>query len=417
MCEAYIMNYTHNEGESNTRFICAMYLKSPKYRCYHDIIVPSPTLGSQIDHVVTSQFGIFVIESKDMLGRIFGSPLDTRWTYLLGRKKYQFYNPLKQNNSHINALAKYLEMGTEKFFSVIVFWGDCKLETRASANIFKERLFINYIRNKKKILLSKDQLLDIQLSLKMLIDKTTIKQKKSRDEILSNSTQCPLCGGRLIKRTIVKPDSNIYKFLGCSNYPQCDYSREVDVFFEETHSRKNRVENNINSIIKEEEMSELKSITIYTDGSCSGNPGPGGYGIILKYKDSKKEISGGYRKTTNNRMEIMAAIIGLESLKEKCRVKVISDSQYLVKAISEGWAKRWKTNNWQRNKKDKAINIDLWERLLKLCDEHEVEFEWTKGHDNYLENERCDQLANEAARISDLPIDEVYENVSNLNLF
>lgn len=157
-------------------------------------------------------------------------------------------------------------------------------------------------------------------------------------------------------------------------------------------------------------MSELKDVIIYTDGASKGNPGPGGYGVILQYGNNKKEISGGYRKTTNNRMEIMAAIVGLEALKEKCRVIVYSDSEYLVKAISLGWAKRWKENDWKRNKKDKAVNPDLWDRLLRLCSAHEVEFKWVKGHNSQSQNERCDQLATEAAGKPGLPADKGYEN-------
>lgn len=157
--------------------------------------------------------------------------------------------------------------------------------------------------------------------------------------------------------------------------------------------------------------SELKKVTVYTDGACSGNPGPGGYGVILQYGNTQKKKTGGFRKTTNNRMEIMAAIVGLESLKEKCHVTIYSDSQYLVKAISEGWAKQWKENGWKRNKKDKAINPDLWDKLLKLCSLHDVEFKWIKGHDYHTENERCDQLAAEAASASNLSIDYEYENL------
>lgn len=157
-------------------------------------------------------------------------------------------------------------------------------------------------------------------------------------------------------------------------------------------------------------MNEMKNVIIYTDGACLGNPGPGGYGVIFQYKDKKREESGGFRKTTNNRMEIMAAIVGLQSLKEKCHVTVYSDSEYLVKAIAEGWAKRWRENGWKRNKKDKAVNADLWDKLLKLCDYHETEFKWVRAHDNIIENERCDQLATKAANTPNLPIDDGYEN-------
>jgi ribonuclease HI len=163
---------------------------------------------------------------------------------------------------------------------------------------------------------------------------------------------------------------------------------------------------------KRTDKMDLKDVTIYTDGACSGNPGPGGYGVVLFYGDFKKEKCGGFRKTTNNRMEIMAAIVGLESLKEKCHVTVHSDSEYLVKTMSEGWAKRWKDNNWKRNNKDKATNIDLWDKLLKLCELHEVEFKWVKGHDSHTENNRCDQIAVKAMNMPDLQVDTGYEGLS-----
>ncbi len=140
-------------------------------------------------------------------------------------------------------------------------------------------------------------------------------------------------------------------------------------------------------------MSNLKKVEIFTDGACSGNPGPGGYGVILKYGTNKKELSGGEAKTTNNRMELTAAIIGLEALKEPCHVTLYSDSKYLVDAIQKGWAVKWRANNWMRTKKDAALNPDLWEKLLTLLDIHEVEFVWVKGHAGHPENERCDHLA------------------------
>jgi ribonuclease HI len=155
-------------------------------------------------------------------------------------------------------------------------------------------------------------------------------------------------------------------------------------------------------------MERIKQVTIYTDGACLGNPGPGGYGIILLYQGHKRELSGGYQNTTNNRMEIMAAIVGLEALKKKCRVTLYSDSEYLVKAMSRGWAKRWQANGWKRNKREKALNADLWERLLQLCEYHEVQFSWVKGHAETPENTRCDELAVQAAQEPNLPRDEGY---------
>lgn len=142
---------------------------------------------------------------------------------------------------------------------------------------------------------------------------------------------------------------------------------------------------------------DLKQITLYTDGACIGNPGPGGYGAVLLYGGRRRELSGGVRLTTNNRMEILAAIVGLEALKERCAVTVYSDSQYLVDAMTQGWAARWRANGWKRNKKEHASNADLWARLLDLCASHEVRFVWVKGHAGNRENERCDQLAERAA--------------------
>jgi ribonuclease HI len=155
---------------------------------------------------------------------------------------------------------------------------------------------------------------------------------------------------------------------------------------------------------------EIKKVIIYTDGACTGNPGPGGYGVVLQYRGVRKELSGGFRLTTNNRMEIMAAIVGLRALKHRCSVTIYTDSQYLRDSIMKGWAKRWRANGWKRNKKDKAVNPDLWEQLLSLCEQHEVTFEWVRGHSGNPENERCDELAVRAAQQENLPIDTAYED-------
>ncbi len=152
----------------------------------------------------------------------------------------------------------------------------------------------------------------------------------------------------------------------------------------------------------------LKKVTIYTDGACQGNPGPGGYGVVLLYGDLRRELSGGFRLTTNNRMEILAAIEGLSALRERCAVTLYTDSQYLSNAITKGWAKRWRANCWKRNKNDYALNPDLWERLLELCGRHEVTFVWVRGHAGNTENERCDFLSVTAALGKDLPEDREY---------
>jgi len=154
---------------------------------------------------------------------------------------------------------------------------------------------------------------------------------------------------------------------------------------------------------------ELKSVTIYTDGGCLGNPGPGGYGVVLLYGQKRREMSGGFRLTTNNRMEIMAAIVGLETLRYRCHVTIYTDSQYLVRSITQGWAARWRANGWKRNAKERAVNPDLWERLLDLCAQHDVHFEWVKGHAGNPENECCDRLSVQATKGKDLPVDLGYE--------
>lgn len=140
-------------------------------------------------------------------------------------------------------------------------------------------------------------------------------------------------------------------------------------------------------------MGELKQVELFTDGACSGNPGPGGWGCILRHNGVSKELSGGEAATTNNRMELTALIQGLSALKYPCRVTVYSDSKYVLDAITQGWAKKWQANGWMRNKKEKALNPDLWEKLLGLLERHEAEFIWVKGHAAHPENERCDELA------------------------
>jgi len=152
-----------------------------------------------------------------------------------------------------------------------------------------------------------------------------------------------------------------------------------------------------------------KQVVIYTDGACEGNPGPGGYGVVINHVGRRKELSGGFRLTTNNRMEIYAAIKGLEELNEPCQVTLYSDSEYLVNAMTQGWVLRWRANHWKRNKREKALNVDLWERLLALCERHQVEFVWVKGHAGLRENERCDRLSLEALKRQNLPSDEGYE--------
>ena len=137
----------------------------------------------------------------------------------------------------------------------------------------------------------------------------------------------------------------------------------------------------------------MKKVEIFTDGACSGNPGPGGWGAILRYNGVEKELSGGESNTTNNRMELSAVIFALEALKEPCEVELYSDSQYVCNALTLGWAKKWWAQGWMRNKKEPALNPELWEKLLIQYERHTVHVNWVKGHAGHPENERCDRLA------------------------
>jgi ribonuclease HI len=160
-------------------------------------------------------------------------------------------------------------------------------------------------------------------------------------------------------------------------------------------------------------MVEVKHVDAYTDGACIGNPGPGGFGIVLLYGPHRRELSGGYCRTTNNRMELLAAVMALQALKEVCHVRLFSDSQYLVAMMRDDWPRRWEANGWRRSKKGAVANPDLWATLLRLCEKHRVDFIWVKGHAGKVENERCDSLAMQAALQPDLPADEGYEAALN----
>ena len=157
----------------------------------------------------------------------------------------------------------------------------------------------------------------------------------------------------------------------------------------------------------------MKKVNIYTDGACSGNPGPGGWGAVLVYNGIQKELSGGERETTNNRMELTAVITALEALKEPCEVELTSDSKYVVDAIEKGWLESWRKNGWRKSDKSAVLNRELWERLVPLLARHNVKFCWIKGHAGHPENERCDALAvaagaGAASRGIPLPEDEGY---------
>jgi ribonuclease HI len=199
--------------------------------------------------------------------------------------------------------------------------------------------------------------------------------------------------------------------------------KEAEDFFRENEGKKSnkvkpkasptkpRASSTSKPATKPKTASGDSGIVIYTDGGCSpSNPGPGGYGVvIMRGKKKVKELSGGYRFTTNNRMELMACIVGLGFLKRPSNVILHSDSKYVVNGITKGWAERWRANGWMKNKREAAVNPDLWKKLLELCEKHDVRFEWVKGHAGNMGNERCDQLANREAAKKRLPADKGYE--------
>lgn len=149
-------------------------------------------------------------------------------------------------------------------------------------------------------------------------------------------------------------------------------------------------------------------VIIYTDGACEGNPGRGGYGVVMLWGEKRKELSGGFQRTTNNRMELLAVIEALSVLKQPCAVTLYSDSNYVVNAMNKGWVQAWQRKGWRNSKNQPTPNVDLWKRLLALCEQHDVEFIWVKGHSGIKENERCDALAADALQAPNLPIDTGY---------
>lgn len=165
-----------------------------------------------------------------------------------------------------------------------------------------------------------------------------------------------------------------------------------------------------------DKWNEMPIIDLYSDGEAEPNPGNGGYGIILTWKGYRKEFAQGYKLTTNNRMELLGVITGLEKLKTKSVVNIYTDSRYVIDGIEKGWAEKWKANNWYRNKKEQATNVDLWSRLLDLIAKHDVKFNWVKGHNGHPENERCDFLATKALQSKSLIVDEGFENVEKIFL-
>lgn len=155
----------------------------------------------------------------------------------------------------------------------------------------------------------------------------------------------------------------------------------------------------------------MKMVDIYTDGACSGNPGPGGYGAVLRYGAHRRELSGGFLMTTNNRMEMLAAIIALETLKEACVVTLYSDSSYLVNAVSKGWLERWRAGNWMKQDKTRVANVDLWQRFLAAKARHALSMVWVKGHASNELNNRCDELARAAIAAGGLSVDHGFQPI------
>jgi len=160
----------------------------------------------------------------------------------------------------------------------------------------------------------------------------------------------------------------------------------------------------------------MKHVIIYTDGACLRNPGPGGYGVVMRYKDQVRELSAGFRLTTNNRMEILGCVAGLMALKEPCQVTLYSDSRYVVDAIAKSWVVKWRKNDWTRRdesgSRKQVLNQDLWLQMIDLCDKHQTDFQWVRGHTGIEGNERCDELARAAATGSSLGVDVGYERLA-----
>ena len=153
----------------------------------------------------------------------------------------------------------------------------------------------------------------------------------------------------------------------------------------------------------------MKKIILYSDGACSSNPGAGGWSAILKFKETTKELSKGYRNTTNNRMELMGILEPLQLLKESCDVSIYTDSMYIVNSVTKGWLQGWVKKGWKRSDKEPVANIDLWKTMLELLEVHQLNFNWVKGHSEHKENERCDELAVLARKKDNLNIDTIYE--------
>ncbi|MBE6012536.1 MAG: 2-C-methyl-D-erythritol 4-phosphate cytidylyltransferase [Lachnospiraceae bacterium] len=268
--------------------------------------------------------------------------------------------------------------------------------------------------------------------------------EKTIDRSLVYSAKTPQAfKGRLIKQAYEKAlkdgysatdDASLLEYIGEpvyieeGSFQNIKITSSEDIIYAEylLNSREHHNDNpltlsenkeNTEILKKEKESTEeaeyhgkRKNVTIYTDGACSYNPGPGGYGAVIIYNGKELEISQGYKKTTNNRMEIMGVLAALSALKEPCDVALYSDSKYVVDAIEKGWVTKWKKNNWMRNKNDKALNVDLWIELLTLLERHNVQFHWVKGHSSNALNNKCDELARKSILFDDLLEDYGFVN-------
>ena len=215
------------EGERNTRRYCYLYLDPNSYRQYHDVVVSESTRLTQIDHVVVSEYGIFVIETKMMGGWIYGDVDSSKWTQVFRTQKYIFQNPLRQNYLHTLTLAKFLDIDHSKFHSVIVFWGECEFKTDMPQNV-RRNAFVEYIKRKKQILLTKEEVNHACRILHGLKENKSSENRLQHLLSLKSDEICPRCRGKLMKKTVKRGSRAGTQFLGCCNFPRCNYSRSLE---------------------------------------------------------------------------------------------------------------------------------------------------------------------------------------------
>lgn len=252
-----------------------------------------------------------------------------------------------------------------------------------------------------------------------------IKETINRDEIYNASTpQCfylPTfldCYKKIVRdEIVVTDDSSILEILGKKvsvledTHDNIKITTPFDAVIATSIIKTNKITLKSNNVEKSNDDLDLNDgeITIYTDGACSGNPGAGGYGVVMLKGDLKKELSQGYIKTTNNRMELLAVIVALETLKKESKVALYSDSKYVLDSITKGWLNSWQKKGWKKSDGKQVLNIDLWERLVPLLSKHDITYTWVKGHNNNFYNERCDELARNAANSPNLLEDVCYK--------